>query len=383
MLYYKYMEGQQTIGIVGGGQLGRMLTLAALPLGFKVVVLNPSPGSPAAQVGASEIIGDLYDSAALQKLAAVADHITIEIEHLKASTLKAIAALGKPVNPAPATIELIQDKYKQKVFLEKTGVAVAPFVEVMDEASALAALKKFGGKMLLKTRHGAYDGRGNMVVSSPADVTAAFERFGTAKLYAEKFVPFSKELAVMVSRSTTGEIAVYPIVETIHKRNICVEVLAPAQADAKALKSATRLARKVAKLLEGAGMFGIEMFLTKNGKVLVNEIAPRVHNSGHYTTEACRTSQFEQHIRAISGLPLGDTSLVVPAAAMINILGERDGTTKIEGLHKALKQPHVSVHFYGKSPTKVDRKMGHITATGGSVKEARTRARKARKLITI
>jgi 5-(carboxyamino)imidazole ribonucleotide synthase len=382
-MYYKCMEGQQTIGIVGGGQLGRMLTLAALPLGFKVVVLNPSPGSPAAQVGAEEIIGDLYDSAALQKLAAAADYITIEIEHLKVSTLKAIAAQGKPVNPAPATIELIQDKFKQKEFLAQAGVAVAPFMEVTDEASAVAALKKFGGKMLLKTRHGAYDGRGNMVVSSVDDIKTAFEKFGTAALYAEKFIPFTKELAAMVARSVSGEIAIYPIVETIHKRNICLEVLAPAQADETALKSAKSLARKVAQLLDGAGMFGIEMFLTRNGKVLINEIAPRVHNSGHYTTEACRTSQFEQHIRAITGLPLGDSSLLIPAAAMVNILGERDGPTKVEGLHAALKLPHVSIHFYGKSPTKVDRKMGHITATGDTVKQARARALKARKLIQI
>lgn len=377
------MEGQQTIGIIGGGQLGRMLTLAALPLGFKVMVVDPTPNCPAAQVGAEEITADLYDAAALQKLAERADYITIEIEHLDADTLDEISRLGKPIHPAPKTIRLIQDKYEQKRFLQKHGIPVAPFVVITDEASARKSLKEFGGKMLLKTRHGAYDGRGNMVVKNLGDIKKAFETFTGRQLYAEKFVPFAKELAVMVARSVHGEAAAYPVVQTIHERNICLEVLAPAPIDAKARRQAETLALKVAKLLDGAGMFGIEMFLTRDGKVLVNEIAPRVHNSGHYTMEAARTSQFEQHIRAVSGLPLGSTELMAPAAVMINILGERNGPTKVAGLHKVLGLPHTSVHLYGKSPTKVDRKMGHITATGTTMAQARRRARSARKQLSI
>ena len=187
----------------------------------------------------------------------------------------------------------------------------------------------------------------------------------------------------MVARSFDGDIALYPVVETIHERNICIEVLAPAPVSNTVIAKATAVASSVAELLQGAGTFGVEMFLTKTGDVLVNEIAPRVHNSGHFTTEASRTSQFEQHIRAISGLPLGDTRLVVPAAVMINILGERDGPTKIEGLSEALSIPETSVHFYGKSPTKIDRKMGHITSTGKTTEEAQERARTARKAISI
>lgn len=377
------MKYPETIGIVGGGQLGRMLTLAALPLGFRVVVIDPGTNSPAAQVGAEEITANLYDTAALEELAQRTDHITVEIEHLDADALEALAAQGYEINPAPKTIKLIQDKYQQKEFLHKANVPVAPFAALTDVASAKKALKKFGGKMLIKTRHGAYDGRGNMVVSSDNDINKAFELFSDKKLYAEGFVPFEKELAVMVARSKKGDVALYPIVQTVHERNICLEVMAPAPVNDVVRAKAESVALRVANLLEGAGTFGIEMFLTSDGDVLVNEIAPRVHNSGHYTTEACRTSQFEQHVRAIAGLPLGDTSMVVPAASMVNILGEHNHPTEVIGLDEVLDIPHVSVHLYGKSPTKVDRKMGHITATGDDVAVAKKRARSARKKLSI
>jgi 5-(carboxyamino)imidazole ribonucleotide synthase len=377
------MEKQKVIGIVGGGQLGRMLTLAALPLGFRVVVINPAANSPAAQAGAAEIIADLYDQAALKELAERADYITIEIEHLDADTLDMLAAQGARINPAPKTIRLIQDKFLQKEFLARAGVPVAPFVEITDEASSRTALQDFGGKMLLKTRHGAYDGRGNILVNNSADISKALALFAGRQLYAEAYVPFVKELAVMVARSTEGDIACYPVVETIHQRNICVEVLAPADITKKAQAEAEKIAVTVAGLLDGAGTFGVEMFLAKDGQILVNEIAPRVHNSGHYTMEANRTSQFEQHIRAVTGLPLGDTGMVVPAAVTVNILGERNGPTELTGLPDALKTPHLSVHLYGKSPTKIDRKMGHITVTGKTVAETRKQARAARKQLSI
>lgn len=377
------MQGSQTIGIIGGGQLGRMLTLAALPLGFKVIVVDPGEDSPAAQVGAKQIVADLYDRTALKQLAEKSDWLTIEIEHLDADILDELVALGKPVNPAPSTIRLIQDKYLQKKFFEEAGIPVAPFVEIPDERAANDALKAFEGKMLIKTRHGAYDGRGNMVVEDAAQIKKAFKLFAGKQLYAEKLIPFSKELAVMVARTVDGDVAAYPVVETIHERNICVEVLAPAPISKTQTTEATNVALQAVSMLHGAGMFGVELFLTKEGDILINEIAPRVHNSGHHTIEANHTSQFEQHVRAITGLPLGDTTLSVPAAVMINILGERNDMTKIKGLDKALANPRTSVHLYGKSPTKVDRKMGHITATGKTVKEARARARKARKQLSI
>lgn len=379
----KPMERGKTIGIVGGGQLGRMLTLAALPLGFRVIVINPDANSPAAQVGAEEIVADLYDEAALRELAQRSDYITVEIEHLDTNALEKLAEAGAQINPAPATIRLIQDKYAQKVFLLGAGIPVAPFCDLPDHAAAEKALKKFGGRMLIKAKHGAYDGRGNMVVRSRADITTAFELFAGRELYGEAYIPFEKELAVIVARSTTGDVLTYPVVQTIHARNICLEVLSPAPVSTTTRKRAEKLAGTVAEHLQGAGVFGIEMFLTQDGKVLVNEIAPRVHNSGHHTIEANRTSQFEQHVRAISGMPLGSVGLNAPAAVMINILGERNAPTELTGLDSALTIPHTSVHMYGKSPTKVDRKMGHITATGNNVAQARKRARKARKAIDI
>ena len=377
------MNKVKIIGIVGGGQLGRMLTQAAVTLGFQVVVVNPSGNSPAAQVGADEIVADLYDETALRELGKVSDVITVEIEHLDTSVLEVVAKTGKHVHPSPATIRLIQDKYQQKLFLKKADIPTADFVEIKTPADAKKALKTFDGKMLLKTKHGAYDGRGNAVVANQQEIDAAVKRFADKQLYAEKFVPFTNELAVMVARSTTGEIKTYPVTETFHERNICVETHTPAQISLDAVKKAEDLAVVAAEKLKGAGVFGIEMFLTADSEVLVNEIAPRVHNSGHYTIEACETSQFEQHIRAVTGMKLGKTKLKVPAAVMINILGEQDGDTVVSGLENAQKIPETFVHIYGKSPTKIDRKMGHITSTGKTITEAQARARQARKSISV
>lgn len=372
------MSQRTKIGIVGGGQLGRMLTEAALPLGFEVIVVDPTPYCPAAQAGAEQIRGDFYDEAAIRQLAERADVITVETEHVNTDVL---AQLTKSVHPAARTIRMIQDKYEQKVFLQGAGIPVAGFVALKGQDDARDALVTYGGKMLIKSRHGAYDGRGNMVVSDPGEIKQAFETLSN-ELYAEKYIPYKKELAVMVARGTDGTLTTYPLTETIHQRNICIETLTPAQVPDDIAAQATQIALRVAEQLEGAGVFGIEMFLTKDDKILVNEIAPRVHNSGHYTIEACRTSQFEQHIRAISGLELGSTDLKVPAAVMINILGERDGDTLTVDL-KSLEMPGTFVHIYGKSPTKVDRKMGHLTAVGDTVEAARQSALAVRKLIKV
>lgn len=372
-----------TIGIIGGGQLGRMLTLAALPLGYRVIVVDPVDNSPAKQVGAEQIVGGLHDETALRQLADQVDYLTIEIEHLDAKLLEEIAGLGKPVNPAPKTIGLIQDKLEQKKFLRSKNIPVADFMEITDGKSAIEAAKEFGGTIFIKTRQGGFDGRGNKLVSSPDDLKEAFEIFNDQPIYAERFMPFKKELAVMVAKGADGNIASYPVVETVQERSICTEVLAPADISAALAEEARAIAIDVVNQLDGAGIYGIELFLTNDDKILVNEIAPRVHNSGHYTLDANRTSQFEQHIRAITGLPLGSTELLAPAAVMVNILGERDGDTEVTGLKEALAMPGVSVHLYGKSPTKVDRKMGHITALGMNLNEAREHARAARKALSI
>jgi 5-(carboxyamino)imidazole ribonucleotide synthase len=378
----KAMGRGKTIGIVGGGQLGRMLTLAAKPLGFEVIVLDPGLNCPAAQVGARQIIGNLHDKQALRQLAEASDVVTIEIEHLDASALEEIAKTGKPVHPAPSTIKMIQDKYLQKQFLTQAAVAVAPYTLITDTASAEAALKNYKGKMILKTRHGAYDGRGNFVIKNPKELKKILETFGPQDLYAEELLPFKKELSVIIARDTKGRAAFYPVVEMKHQRSICLEVLAPAAISDNAHDAALKLAKQVAKHLKGAGIFAIEMFLLKNDQVVVNEIAPRVHNSGHHTIEACVTSQFEQHIRAITGLTLGSTDLVVPAASMVNILGTKNDHLEID-FAKALRVPDTHMHWYGKSPVKIDRKMGHITSTGSTLQIASKHANQARRGVKV
>lgn len=376
------MAAVRTIGIVGGGQLGRMLTQAAKPLGFEVVVLERSKDCPAGQVGARVIEGGLYDAEALQTLADQADVITVEIEHLDTKTLEQIAKSGKPVHPAPQTIALIQDKYQQKVALANKRIPVADFREVTSLASAKKILKEFGGAMMLKAKHGAYDGRGNILINSVKELEAAMKELKGRELYAERLVDFVKELAVIIARDRSGNTKVYDVVETKHQRSICLEVTAPAQISDTVAKQAQQLGEKVSVVLQGAGVFAIEMFLTKEGKVLVNEIAPRVHNSGHHSIEACVTSQFAQHIRAVTGLPLGETRLLHPAAVMINILGEVNGEVVLDPA-SALKDDHVYLHWYGKSPVKVDRKMGHITVLGDDVEKVTKKARKARKAVKV
>lgn len=371
------------IGIVGGGQLGRMLAFEAKKMGFIVHVVDPTPGSPAGQVVDSEITAGYSDAEATEKLAEKSDYITVEIEHINSDTLQDLVDKGISVNPTPKTISIIKNKLAQKEFLKKARIPVAPFVAVENKEDILKAAKKFGYPFLLKSRFDAYDGRGNSLIKNKKDIDTALKKFGNRELYVEKFVPFEKELAVMVARSTKGQIVAYPVVETVHKNNILHIVYAPARVDEKIARKAKQLAVKTMKHLKGAGVFGIEMFLTDNGNVLINEIAPRVHNSGHYTIEACATSQFAQHIRAITGLPLGSTEMLVPSAVMINILGERKGPLQIEGLEKALRIPHVSVHIYGKKDTKVERKMGHVTAIGKDMEEVYKKAKRARKYLKI
>ncbi|KKS53121.1 MAG: Phosphoribosylaminoimidazole carboxylase, ATPase subunit, partial [Candidatus Gottesmanbacteria bacterium GW2011_GWA1_42_26] len=284
---------------------------------------------------------------------------------------------GSIIHPSIKTFKLINDKYLQKEFFQKAKIPVADFMAVENKEDILKATKKFGYPILLKTRLFAYDGRGNALIKKASDIEKQMNSLQGKGLYVEKYIPFIKELAVMVARNTKGEIATYQVVETIHKNNILHVVKAPA-----ALK-ARNLAKNVMQHLKGAGVFGIEMFLTKSRKVLVNEIAPRVHNSGHYTIEACVTNQFAQHIRAISGLPLGKTDMLVGAAVMINILGERAGSAEVSGIEKALGLPQTYVHIYGKKDTKMERKMGHITAVDKSLEKAYKKAKLARKLISI
>lgn len=370
------------IGIVGGGQLARMLTFEAKKLGFFVTVLDPTPNSPAGQVADKQILASLNDPKAMKTLADRSDYLTIEWELADPALLDILSKTGISVNPSAKTLEIIKDKFIQKQFLSKYKIPVAPFININSKEDLENAADELSYPLVLKARTGGYDGRGNAVIKNKSQIDYAVKKLHGKQLYAESFVPFIKEVAVIVARNTKGEIKAHPVVETVHKNNICHTVFAPARVPKNITIKAEKLAMEVMKVLKGAGVFGIEMFVTKEGKILVNEIAPRVHNSGHFSMDGSLTNQFQQHIRAITGMPLGRTDLTHPAVAMINILGQRTGVFDLKGLEKALAVPGVFVHLYGKAETKIDRKMGHISAVGKSLNDAWKKARTARKYIS-
>lgn len=370
-----------TIGIVGGGQLGRMLCEPAIRLGYKVVVIDPTPDCPAKQAGAEQIVADYRDADAVKELAERSDYLTIEFEHINAAALQAVEG-SVPVNPAPGTVTLIQNKYEQKLFLKEHGFALAEFREINDMAQAEGAFQEWGG-MIIKSKTDSFDGRGNILIKSASDIKEALDKFEDRGIFAENIVNFQKELAVMVAKDMHGNILAYPTVETVHARNICIEVYAPAEIDNQTAQKAQEIAKEAVSKLEGAGVYGVEMFVDENGEILINEIAPRVHNSGHYTMDMFAPDQFEQHILAIAGKELKKPEAKAKYCCMVNILGERNGPVELKGIEGAEDIPGVSVYIYGKKPTKIDRKMGHINAVAGTMKEAIANAKKARKLISI
>lgn len=377
------MKSHYKIGIVGGGQLGKMLVLAAKKLGFFVAVIDPTPNSPAGQVADKQIVADYKNERAIRSLAKITDIITFEIELANAELLSDLTKKGKIVNPSPQTLTVISDKLIQKRFLKSHKLPVAPFLEIKNVSDLNTVIKTWGYPFLIKAKKDAFDGRGNALISSKMDLTHALEKFKNRPVYVEKFVPFIKELAIMAARNTQAEIALYPVVETIHKNNICDTVLVPARISPQAEKKAKNIAKAALELLKGAGVFAIEMFLTKEDDIMINEIAPRVHNSGHYSIEATITSQFEQHIRAIAGLPLGSTEMIIKNAVMKNILGTKDGPGIPKGIAKVLKIPGISLHIYGKHQSRPQRKMGHITVVGNFQEICLSKAEKARKLLEI
>lgn len=377
----------ENIGIVGGGQLGRMLTEAAHPLGYQVTVVEAAPNCPATMAGANQIIGGLRDTDAIRELAKQTDVLTWEIEHIDAGVLAELTAEGYNVQPSPSTLTVIQDKYEQKQMLARAGLPVADFMPLQPQAEEHKAahldevVRVLGGALILKTRTGGYDGRGNLVFDG--DPTRVDEVLGSywGNIYAEKIVPFEKELSVVAARDTKGKIAVYPTAETIHRDNICHTAVCPADIKPELADDAQEIAHETLKLLQGAGTFAIEMFATDT-EVIINEIAPRVHNSGHHTIEANVTSQFEQHIRAVTGMPLGSTALRAPAAAMINILGQREEPLTRAGMDQVLALPDTHPHFYGKS-SRPARKIGHITVLGSSADQVLKTASEARKALIV
>ncbi len=374
------------IGIIGGGQLGQMMILEAKKMGFYITVLDPTLNCPAHTIVDEHIVADFEDEKAIRLLAEKSDVVTYEFEHINAQVLKQLEAEGKKVYPTATSLEIIQNKFTQKSLLKKDGIPVPDFMAVSSPAEILAAGKEYGFPLMLKACTGGYDGKGNYVVKNENDCENGYKELGggTLPLMAEKFYPFIMEISVLACRAINGDIKVYPVAENIHKDSILDKTRVPASISAKTTENAMNLAKRVMEVFEGVGMFCVEMFVDKDGNVAINEVAPRPHNSGHYTIEACVTSQFEQHIRAVSGLPLGDPSLVRPVV-MRNILGEEGSSGKavVEGADEALAIPGVTLHVYGKETSKPKRKMGHLTATAATLEEAEKNADMAKDFIKI
>jgi 5-(carboxyamino)imidazole ribonucleotide synthase len=371
------------LGIIGGGQLARMTALAALPLGCEVSILEQNPLSPAAQLTPLSVTGDWADAETLRRFAARVDVITLENEFVDAAVLRRLEEAGHRVFPTSASIAVTQDKLLQKEALVRAGLPVPDFCAV-DSPGRLAAVgDQLGWPIVLKTRRNGYDGKGNFTLHSPADIPAAWSalRGDLNALFVEAFWRFSKELAVIVTRGRDGAIATYPVVETVQHEHVCHSVRAPAAIPPEHAARATDIALRAVAAVGAVGSFGVELFLSATGEIAINELAPRVHNSGHYTIEACACSQFENHVRAVLGWPLGTAQLVAPAAVMLNLLGARRAPGRPLGLERALAVPGAHVHLYGKAMCGAGRKMGHITALGPTVEAALETAQQAARAI--
>ncbi len=368
------------VGLIGGGQLGRMIVRAAKQLGCTTVVLDPVENSPAGQIATRQIVGGYHDASRIRELAADCDVLTFELENIDADTLAGLEAEGHPVHPSAGVLKTIQDKLAQKQFLQDNGIPTSPFEAV--ERPSVEQFEAFGYPLVQKARRGGYDGRGVAVMKT----AEAFDQNLPVPSLIERFVEAEKEIAILVARNTRGEVATYPAVEMCFRpgENVLDLLLAPADIDTATQAEAEAIAVKTVEALQGVGIFGVEMFVQRDGEVLVNEIAPRTHNSGHHTIEANVTDQFEQHLRAILGLPLGSTEALSPAA-MLNLLGApgESGRPVLRGLEEALAIPGVCLHLYGKATTSPFRKMGHITILDHDTATAKAKAMRVRDTIEI
>lgn len=345
----------QTIGIIGGGQLGRMLAMAAARLNFRTVILEPQADCPAAQVANSQITASYGDPVALAELAAACDIVTYEFENVP---VEAAATLARnvPVYPPPRALEVAQDRLTEKRFLNDCGIPTARFHAVDNQADLEQALSDFGGQGVLKTRRLGYDGKGQRVFRSPAESAAgAFADLGNVPLILESFVPFEREISIIAARAIDGTVKAYDPAENVHRDGILDTSTLPARIGEATAIAARESAAKLLAALDYVGVVGIEFFVLPDGRLVANEIAPRVHNSGHWTEAACAISQFEQHIRAIAGLPLGDPSRHSDCV-MTNLIGN-----DLDDVKAWLAKPGVLVHLYGKTEARPGRKMGHVT----------------------
>lgn len=370
-----------TLGLLGGGQLGRMFALAARTMGYRVVVLDPDPDSPAGALADIHLCTDYRDRAALERMGRACAAVTTEFENVPAESLEFLAQFC-PVRPGAAAVEIAQDRRREKAFLQSKGFATAPFIAVEKHADLAVAFQCVGAPALLKTARMGYDGKGQAKVNSRAGLEVAFEQLGAAPCVLEAWLPLQTEISVVVARGADGEVAAFPAAENRHADGILDISVAPAQVAAELAGKALETATAIAAALDYCGVLAVEFFVLDDGRLLVNEIAPRPHNSGHYTLNACLTSQFEQQVRTLAGLPLGAPDLLRPAA-MVNLLGDlwRDGQEPPWGI--VLSQPRAKLHLYGKGEARPGRKMGHFNVLAESADAALRAALELRGALTV
>lgn len=367
-----------TLGILGSGQLGRMLALSARSLGFRVHVFSPEGGAPAGQVADRDVVAPYLDLAALRRFAAEVDVVTFEFENVPAVSAGTLAE-SVPVRPAGRVLATTQNRLREKRFLAAAGFPVAPFRAAHSAAELGAAVRELGAPVIVKTAGWGYDGKGQARLDGLDGVEAAWASLATDEAVVEAVVDFECELSVVAARGVDGELADYGVVENRHVHHILDLTLAPANLPAAAERAAREMARGVLESLEVVGVLGVELFLTRSGELVINELAPRPHNSGHWTLDGAATSQFEQQLRAVCGWPLGSTRQHRPAV-MANLLGDlwADGEPDWAA---ALATPEVHLHLYGKAEARPGRKMGHLTALGDTVAEAEARVTAARRAL--
>ncbi len=400
--------GKADLGILGGGQLARMLLQAATALGLDVAVMEQAADSPAGRLTRHEVVGAWDDEAALRRLADLTRTVILENEFVPARSLYLLEGWGVTVVPDRTALAVTQDKLHQKARLDEAGLPLPPFRPVGGADDIREAARDWGWPLLLKRRRNGYDGYGNRVVRGPSAIDEAMAALqgsvhrpaAERALLVEAYVPFERELAVMVARgqgqtsamvsgneadegAAEAGVRLYPVVETIQRDGVCHQVRAPAALPDDVAARAASLARAAVEALGLRGVAGVELFLSADGALTINELAPRVHNSGHYTIEACGASQFENAVRAALGWPLGNTSMIAPAAAMVNLLGAPDSPARVQGLEHALVAPGAHVHLYGKRQSRPGRKMGHVTALGATPDEAMATASEAAARLTV
>jgi len=361
-----------TLGMLGGGQLGRMFTIAARTMGYEVIVLDPDSESPAGKLATNHICADYADEVALGYIAKNCDAITTEFENVPASTLELLAK-SSPVRPGAKAVTIAQDRIQEKNFLKDNGFSTAPFAVIQSFEDLQQGIQQIGTPAILKVARFGYDGKGQFSIKTESDIDKAWETLQGEACVLEQRMPLDIEVSVVLARGIEGEVSCYPVSENIHEDGILDVTVVPARINKKLEANVIDMAKQIATALDYVGIMAVEFFIS-NGKLLVNEIAPRPHNSGHYTLDACVTDQFEQQVRAVCGLPLGDTTLLSPVV-MINMLGDIWHNGESPKWEKLLNHPNVKLHLYGKREARPGRKMGHFNVLSSNIDDALTLAK--------